>query len=255
VTDRPLYTELAWAYDLIIQKPVERWCGFVRGVLQHEGIEPGSRILDAGCGTGSYAVRLARQGYSVVGLDQSSEMVAQAATKYGDSAGRATFEVGDLLELPALPSFDAVLCRGVLNDLVSDSDRQRVFLSFAGALRKDGLLILDVRDWERSYVSKRTQPVWQTRVLTDRGELAFRSETGFDERGHRLLIRETSELISSAGIERTSFDLAMRCWTQAELTSALSAAGFVVVRLLGDYDEATPVGSTDRIIAIAQLRP
>lgn len=67
------------------------------------------------------------------------------------------------------------------------------------------------------------------------------------------MIRETSELISGGTIKRTSFDLAMRCWTTDELSGSLSAAGFSVIKLLGDYDESIPVGSTDRIIAMAQL--
>ena len=253
MTNRPLYTELAWAYDLIINKPVERWCGFIHGILQQQGIPPGGRVLDAGCGTGDYAIRLGRRGYRVLGLDTSAEMISQAGSKDRGSTGNVQFLEADLLEMPVLPAFDAILCRGVLNDLTSDDDRRHIFPAFAVALRKKGLLILDVRDWDRSLVSKKAQPLSQRRVATDRGELIFRSETGCDEGGHRLLIRETSELISGGTTKHTSFDLAMRCWTTDELTGSLSAAGFSVIKLLGDYDESIPVGSTDRIIAIVRL--
>ena len=253
MTNRPLYSELAWAYDLIINKPVERWCGFIHGILQQQGIPPGGRVLDAGCGTGEYAIRLGRRGYRVLGLDLSPQMILQSRSKCGDRAGNLQFMIANLLEMPVLPAFDAILCRGVLNDLTSDDDRQRVFPAFAATLRKRGLLILDVRDWDRSLISKKAQPRSQHRVATDRGELIFCSETRFDEGGHRLLIRETSELISGGTTKHTSFNLAMRCWTTDELINSLSAAGFSVVKLLGDYDESIPVGSTDRIIAIVRL--
>jgi hypothetical protein len=39
-------------------------------------------------------------------------------------------------------------CRGVLNDFVNDDARLSVFAAFAGALRRSGVLILDVREWE-----------------------------------------------------------------------------------------------------------
>ncbi len=253
MANRPLYTELAWAYDLIINKPIERWCGFIHGILQQQGILPGSRVLDAGCGTGEYAIRLGRRGYRVIGLDMSAEMISQGRSKCKDHAGNVQFLIASLLEIPAPPTFDAILCRGVLNDLTSDSDRQRVFPSFAKALRQKGLLILDVRDWERSFISKKAQPVSQRRVATGRGVLMFCSETRCDEESHRLLIRETSELISGGTTRRTSFDLAMRCWTIDELIGSLSTAGFSAIKLLGDYDESIPIGSTDRIIAMARL--
>ncbi len=39
---------------------------------------PFSRVLDVGCGTGRYALKLARRGASVTALDQSPEMLAIA---------------------------------------------------------------------------------------------------------------------------------------------------------------------------------
>jgi hypothetical protein len=49
----------------------------------------------------------------------------------------------------------------------------------------------------------------------------------------------------------TTFDFVMRCWTQAELAENLHVAGFDAIEFFGDYDSAAPVGTTDRIIAVA----
>src|ERR1700712_2551188 len=41
-------------------------------------VEPGSRVLDAGCGTGRVAIELARRGYRCVGADSDASMLAEA---------------------------------------------------------------------------------------------------------------------------------------------------------------------------------
>ncbi len=250
---RPLYNELAWAYDLIVEKPSEVWAGFIDRALREAGVPADGRVLDAGCGTGEYASRLGRQGYNICGVDLSREMIAQAKAKCEMCEGAVEFVEGNLLDLPKMVLCDAVICRGVLNDLTLDSDRQRVFPSFASVLKPNGVLILDVRDWEASVRRKAAKPIIEKRFVTDRGELFWRSRTGFDERRHGLLIRETSELVTSNDTLRTSYDLVMRCWTMGELTHTLSAAKFSIVRLLGGYGRDIVLGTTDRIVAVARL--
>jgi 2-polyprenyl-3-methyl-5-hydroxy-6-metoxy-1,4-benzoquinol methylase len=59
---RPFYAEYAWAFDPIIDRPVEKECAVIAAWLVGRGILPGAEILDAGCGTGRYARALARSG-------------------------------------------------------------------------------------------------------------------------------------------------------------------------------------------------
>ncbi|HEY3668892.1 MAG TPA: class I SAM-dependent methyltransferase, partial [Polyangiaceae bacterium] len=40
--------------------------------------QPGERILDLGCGTGTLSAEIARQGARVTGVDRSEEMIASA---------------------------------------------------------------------------------------------------------------------------------------------------------------------------------
>lgn len=46
----------------------------------------GAKILDIGCGTGRHSIGLAKRGYKMTGLDQSSGMLAQAK-KFAEDAG------------------------------------------------------------------------------------------------------------------------------------------------------------------------
>ena len=111
---RPFYTEYAWAFDLIIDRPVRKECAVIASWLIERGVLPGARLLDAGCGTGRYARELARRGYRVHGIDRSPDLLDVAATQSGDRTGAVSFALGDILTLP-VGEHDAILCRGVLN--------------------------------------------------------------------------------------------------------------------------------------------
>ena len=83
VPRRPFYTEYAWAFDLLIDRPVRKECAVIAAWLVDRGVLPGSEILDAGCGTGRYAIELARRGYVVHGMDLSSDLIEVAMRANG----------------------------------------------------------------------------------------------------------------------------------------------------------------------------
>jgi demethylmenaquinone methyltransferase/2-methoxy-6-polyprenyl-1,4-benzoquinol methylase len=67
---------------------------------------PGERVLDVACGTGLVTASLVRRGATVVGLDQSEQMLTRAR---GRLSGRATFVHGEAEQLPfADGEFDAL---------------------------------------------------------------------------------------------------------------------------------------------------
>lgn len=248
---RPFYAEYAWAFDLLIDRPVRKECAAIVSWLLERGVVPGARLLDAGCGTGRYASELGRRGYIVRGIDTSPELVAIATRS---AAGRETvsFAVADILTLPPA-GFDAILCRGVLNDVIESDQRDAAVAAFARALRAGGLLILDVREWEASAERKAREPVFRKSVVTDRGTLTFTSITELDRDGRRLLLSERHTLIDGNQERSSDFHFVMRCWTRDELDVTLTKSGFGAIAHFGAYDATVEAGRTDRLVAVAQL--
>jgi SAM-dependent methyltransferase len=251
VSRRPFYGEYAWAFDLIIDRPVRKECAVIAAWLTDGGIGPGAEVLDAGCGTGRYAIELAQRGYVVHGIDLSPELIAVATRPVGGSTGRVSFSVGDIAHLPT-SQYAGILCRGVLNDITDDAGRDAVVAAFSEALQTNGVLILDVRDWGRSVERKTREPRFRKRVSTDRGELTFTSVTALDPENRQLLISERHELIGEGGKWASDYHFVMRCWERAELEMLLARHGFGKVSYFGAYDLSIAVGATDRLVAVAK---
>jgi SAM-dependent methyltransferase len=217
---RPFYAEHAWAYDHLITDPTEPWVAAVHERLIRSDLS-GASVLDAGCGTGRHAAALTARGYRVDLADASGELLRQAA---GRCPSARTFQV-DLCALEVEPTYQAVVCRGVLNDMTTDGERDAVLCSFAGSLREGGLVLLDVREKDKSRERADGPPHRQTVDLGGRKRMTFTSTSTWD--AGLLLVREEYELAVDGEPSRlSSYEFVMRPWTRMELCERLVRAGF-----------------------------
>jgi SAM-dependent methyltransferase len=76
---------------------------FVSGLhkIVAEHVEPGSKVLDVGCGTGSLAMRLAPDAVEVVGVELSPAMAEYATRRLDAARANVSVLVGDALEILA----------------------------------------------------------------------------------------------------------------------------------------------------------
>ncbi|MFC4561726.1 class I SAM-dependent methyltransferase [Nocardiopsis mangrovi] len=107
------------------------------GLLDLLDARPGERVLDAGCGTGDLADRVAASGAGVVGVDASPDMIDRARARFPG----LDLRVADLRDLGPLGGFDAVLSNAVLHWI---PDAAGAAASLAGALRPGGRLIAEL---------------------------------------------------------------------------------------------------------------
>lgn len=79
--------------------------------------ESRGRALDVGCGEGVYAVYLAQQGFSVVGLDFVSDALGAARARAKQAGVDLELHEGDVVDFDPKQSFDVVLDSGCLHHM------------------------------------------------------------------------------------------------------------------------------------------
>jgi len=98
---------------------------------------PGDRLLEVGCGIGSFLVAARQQGWEVEGVDVSSEALAVSAPIHGITVRHGTLET-----LDAAPGrYRAIVCWEVLEHLAHPRD---FLLRARELLQSDGLLACSV---------------------------------------------------------------------------------------------------------------
>lgn len=105
-------------------------------------VDRGSRVLDAGCGTGRLSGALHRRGHDVVGVDADAELIAAAQT---DHPG-PSYVVADLasLELQGEP-FDLVVSAGNVMVFLAPGTEGTVLERLRDHTRPGGRLVIGFR--------------------------------------------------------------------------------------------------------------
>ena len=106
------------------------------------GLSPGGRALELGIGTGRVALRLARLGVEVHGIDASASMVAKLRAKPGGAD--LPVALGDFADVPVGGEFDLVYV--VFNTffaLSSQEDQLRCARNVAARLRPGGRFVIE----------------------------------------------------------------------------------------------------------------
>ncbi|WP_369175118.1 class I SAM-dependent methyltransferase [Streptomyces sp. R28] len=147
------------------------------------------RVLDVGMGQGTQALRLARAGHQVTGVEQDPKMIATAREELaGEPEGireRVRIVQGDGRDTGVhfLPgSFDVVLCHGVLMYI---EEPDPLLAGLARMLAQGGLLSLLVRNGDALAMRPGLGGDWSG-ALASFDTTAYRNRLGLDVRADRL---------------------------------------------------------------------
>lgn len=185
------------------------------------------RVLDMGCGTGTFALLLADRGLKVTGVDPAGASLDVARAKPG--AQRVRWLHGDATALPAMRVDLATMTANVAQAIVDPVDWARTLAGAYAALRPGGYLVFETRDpayrawesWNRAATYGVTDipgvgavQSWEDLLEVDGPLVRFRSTCVFASDGAVLTSEST-----------------LRFRERAEVTAALGLCGYVVAEV------------------------
>ena len=139
-----IFSDYSSCYNLLYaDKDYGAEADYVARLIRKSNPEASS-ILELGCGTGRHAQHFASHGFSVHGVDLSSEMIEVAQSNHKPSDREIVFEVGDVRSVRLGRRFDCVLSLfHVMSYQTSNDDIRNAFLTASEHTAPGGVFVFD----------------------------------------------------------------------------------------------------------------
>ena len=242
------YTGFASVYDLFMDNiPYKDWCAYVTGLLKEHGISDGL-LLDLGCGTGKLTRLLAAEGYDMIGVDLSEEMLEIALEHEMEDPKQILYLQQDMREFELYGTVRAIvsICDS-MNYLEDYEDLVQVLRLANNYLDPKGMFIFDLN------TEAKFQAMGSETIAEARDEGSFIWENEYDEEeiinsyDLALFIREGDDLYRR--YQETHFE---RAWSLDEIKKALTEAGMEFVAAYDAFTKNAPRKESDRIYVVAR---
>lgn len=218
-------------------------------VCRKLGLKQGMRVLDVGCGWGSFALHAARNyGVDVVGVTLSTEQAALARKRAADAGltDRVEIRVQDYRDVDDGP-FDAISSIG-MSEHVGREQINRYASHLHGLLRPGGRLLNHAISWNAGPTAPDPDSFIPRYVFPD---------------GEMLSLAEMVVALEAGGLEvldvealRRHYALTLRAWVrnlEDHWDEAVAAAGVGRARVWRLYMAASALGFEDGITGVNQI--
>jgi ubiquinone/menaquinone biosynthesis C-methylase UbiE len=245
------YDVVAPVYDTIVPRDTKGICDSFEDILKRH--IKSKQVVDLGCGTGRFAIELARRKYKVSGIDLSEKMLNVARSKTRRMHVRISFLEGDMRNFLLAQKASVIWTRGSIGDLIRLPDVHRALLNIHRNLASKGLFVLDVRDYNQHFRTHKESIVRDTRIVKQRNRtLTFSFVLDLNKKSRIATIHGKVVVKRPLSSEEFRTHHALRYFTEKELTGLLNAAGFELLQIMPGYHMEK--GMKPRLVAVAQPR-
>ena len=162
------YTSFAQVYDMFMDNvDYPAWSKYLIQLLKEYQVEDGL-VLDLGCGTGNMTELLAKEGYDMIGVDNSEDMLEIASEKRAESGLNILYLLQDMREFELYGTVKAVvsICDSI-NYILEEDDLREVFSLVNNYLDPKGMFIFDLN------TKYKYEQMGETTIAENREEASF----------------------------------------------------------------------------------
>lgn len=220
-------------------------------------------VLELACGSGRLLVPLARDGYTLTGVDTSEQMLSLARERLRQEAllSRVTLVQQDItrLQLPPLPQkyHLAFIALGSFGHITTRKAQQQALQAIRAQLAMRGTLIIDISNADARYMEHMNnqmlhQGTWQQ---DDGTWLSHFVCPASSTSRHLLELTHFYDRHSQGGtVTRTATTTYLYLFERSELELLLESAEFTVKDVYGNYDLGLYTLDSERMIFVAEAR-
>lgn len=249
------YEVFASVYDLFMDNvPYDTWSEYLIRLLKKYKVGDGL-VLDLGCGTGNITERLAKQGYEMIGIDNSEEMLSLAIEKQDKSSG-ILYLNQDMREFELYGTVAAIvsICDS-MNYILEEEELLEVFRLANNYLDPGGIFIFDLNT-----IYKYKNVLGDTTIAENRKDSSFIWENFYyeDERINEydltIFVKEDDDNSEAdGGLYRCHKELhQQKAYTIDTVKNLLEQAGMEFITAYDAFTEEAPSDTSERIYIVAK---
>jgi SAM-dependent methyltransferase len=214
--------------------------------------KPDACILELCCGTGRLTIPIAKDGYNICGVDNTSSMLEQAKIKAFEAGLEIEFINADIRILDLQKKYDLIFIPfNSIHHLYQNDDLFKTFRAVKNHLKPGGLFLLDCFNPNIQYIVKH-----------EKRQINIAKYTTKD--GRRVLIKQKMQYEKTTQINRIEWhyfindkfdsiqNLDMRLFFPQELDSYLKWNGFKIIHKFGSFEEKIFNDNSEKQIFVCQ---
>lgn len=240
------YIEFAKYYDkLIYDVNYDKVIDFIKWQKDKYNIED-NKLLELGCGTGNITNRL--NGYNIIAVDYSEEMLTQARTKSANKRNIRYIE-SDIRQLNLERKFNIVIAvLDVINYILDIKDLKEIFENVYSHMSDNSIFIFDINS------EYKIREIIGNNVFTDEVEDAlyiwqgnFEPESKINSYLLTFFIKEKGNMYKRFNEEHKE-----KAYSLDEIIGLLEEVGFNKICLYDDYEDKNIEEKTQRITFVVR---
>ena len=230
------YTGIAKIYDYMLRHvDYEQWYKFIRDIMRLYISEP-KKILELGCGTGKFGAKFSSDGYQILGIDRSIDMLQVARIR---AFKNFIVICADITNFRLKIKFDFIFCvHDTINYQLTEAGIRDILKSVKNAMHENSIFMFDITteyNVEKNFNNK----------------TSFYKNKGINVEWTNKYDRKKKYVISSF---KTRYDNGkiyseehiQRIYSQDEIESILKDEGFEILHICADYTYNRP--ATDAVM-------
>jgi SAM-dependent methyltransferase len=227
--------------------------GALEKIFSEAGVHAGDRVLDLCCGSGRHALNLAKNGFTVTGVDISPAAI-QHAIELAEKMGlknRTEFLVGDARKVSKLlvekGSFEAIISMWTSIGYYDDATDRSIVRQLNKLASSEGILVLDVanRDYMIAHYQPSSTDVFDDYELHEKRKLDLEKSRVYD----------TWEFYQKDGEQLkhvVTIPIYSRAYSLHELVRLFEREGWNYCGSYGSFDLEPVAVDTPRIIIVGK---